>query len=122
MKQEPQRAYVQISDGQVIAVYLIPNELATPELGEEVAKLSSYYNQPIHDVFADRCSTPDTMLDMIRERNLDDEEDEVPCDHEMRLGEISASDDGSGNQIVDVRCKICGASGSTIITDEDINW
>ena len=76
MSDKPQRAYVHTLDGQLVAVYLIPNELATPELDEGLEKLSRQYGQSISNVFPYHCTKASDMLDIVREYNLPDEEDE----------------------------------------------
>lgn len=69
------RAFVHMSDGEPLAVYLLPEDLATPELGEEVEILSAKYQQPIHDVIPYHCETRSEMLDCIDEQNPTCDED-----------------------------------------------
>ena len=72
----------------------------------------------------DRCIGDGMLCDANLESIIDEfevEVDEHDCAHEPDWTTVQRAD-GAAPGIVDVWCKHCGVSGSTIIESTDINW
>ncbi len=70
------RAYVHLVDGQVHAVYLLPETQATWKLSDQISDVAAHFMQPIANVIPRHCQTGEELVAAIREANPDIGDDE----------------------------------------------
>jgi hypothetical protein len=66
----PYRAFVHMSDGQPIGVYLVPEDDLDPDvIDETVDEAVNTFGQPLHNIVPDVCDSCTDLLALVREKN-----------------------------------------------------
>lgn len=68
------RAFVHMSDGEPIGVYLVPESELPSEFVEEAQELAAVrYNQQLHNQVPWHCGSAKDLIGLVQEQNAEDE-------------------------------------------------